>query len=619
MIKFDCYDRNHKYPLGAIRCGEKMHFRIGVKEDIDIHHINFILRRDESVSITLSHTQTDGGYDFFEGDITINTAGLYFYRFELVRKNGIMLFSGTRDGHTAQIGDWLNEWRLAAYEHDFHTTDDTKGAVMYQIFPDRFYKADGVDISGAHNERIVHESWDERPYCFYDYPDFKCNDFFCGNLLGIEQKLPYLKSLGVTHIYLNPIFESAENHRYSTSDYMRIDPYLGDIVHFKSLCKSAKDMNIKIILDGVFSHTGDDSKYFNKYGHFDSIGAYNSTKSPYYDWYDFKKYPDTYECWWGFKTLPNVHETNPSYMDFITGENGVLRHWMREGAYGWRLDVADELPDEFLKKIRLAVKAEDPDAIIIGEVWENAVTKCSYGAQRRFLLGEQCDTVMNYPFSNAIVDYVINGNADKFYLSVMQIVNDYPSPSLKCLMNMLSTHDTSRIINKLSGAATPERRFEADAKLTEQEKKLGASRVMTAAILQYTLPGIPCIFYGDEVGIEGFGDPACRKPFPWGKENNELLEIHKKLGEMRGKYANSLESDIEFECHTNGVLQYKRGDLIIVVNMSRKSIPVPSGKTVISIGVKNGIITNGGAIILEQAKQGEIYEKTSYDLQPKLR
>lgn len=602
MIKFDCYSTEYKSPPGALRSESNMHFCVKVREDILLDHVNLIVRGEKTKNFTLKQTKCSDGYSFYEGDVSLKEAGLYYYRFELVRPNGIMLFAGTRDGHTAQIGDWLGEWRLAVYEKDFYTTTGTEGAVMYQIFPDRFNRAKNVDTSGAHNERIEHGDWSERPFCFYDYPEYKCNDFFMGNLRGIEEKLGYIKELGVTHIYLNPIFESAENHRYATSDYLRIDPYLGTEEDFVSLCKSAKEYGIKIILDGVFSHTGDDSKYFNRYSHFEGDGAYNSKESPYYEWYDFKNYPDSYECWWGFKTLPNVKETNPAYMEFITGEQGVLRYWMKKGAFGWRLDVADELPDEFLEAVRNAVKSESKDAVIIGEVWENAVTKCSYGAQRRFLLGKQCDSVMNYPFSNAITDFVIGGNAEKFYSTVMQIVSDYPEPSLKCLMNMLSTHDTTRIINKLSGATPPERRLEADCYLSEKEKEVGRARVKVAAMLQYTLPGIPCLYYGDEAGVEGFGDPACRKTFPWGKEEGELLDLHRLLGKIRNEYKFDFDRTIEFIKKEKGIVCYRRGNICVTVNLSGKETAFPEGEVLASTQTECKTLENGNAVIMRSIK-----------------
>ena len=592
MIHFDSYNVKYRSPFGAARCGTPVHFLL--ETDHEISYVNLVVRKDD-VSHSAKLLPTSHGV--FEGDFTFTEKGLYYYRFELVRQNGTMLFAGTTDGHTAAIGDWLSEWRIAAYDKAFHTSSDTAGAVMYQIFPDRFFKADGVFTGTTANERIIHKSWDERPHCFYDYECFKCNDFFMGNLKGIEQKLDYIKSLGVTHIYLNPIFESAENHRYSTSDYTKIDPYLGDTRHFTELCKKAKEYDIKIILDGVFSHTGDDSIYFNKYKHYGNGGAYNDKTSPYYDWYNFKNYPDEYECWWGFETLPNVRESAPSYMEYITGENGILRRWLRLGALGWRLDVADELPDEFLEAVRKAVKAEDPDALIIGEVWENAVTKVSYGSRREFLLGTQCDTVMNYPFLNAVTDFVVNGDSKAFYESVMQILSDYPAPSVDCLMNMLSTHDTARVLCRLGADTVPERRYQADAKLTPEQRERGIERLLTATVIQFTLPGIPCVFYGDEAGVEGFGDPSCRATFPWGREEQRLLDIHKKLGKLRNDNKADFSKPILFERFDSGVLCYTRGSLCITVNNSGAPVKIEDNKTLFSLKVKDGNILSGGAVI----------------------
>jgi len=484
------------------------------------------------------------------------------------------------------------------------------GAVMYQIFPDRFYKADGVDIKGVKNERIMHESWDEKPSCCYDYPGFRCNDFFGGNLKGIEQKLDYIKSLGVTLIYLNPIFESAENHRYSTSDYLKIDPVLGSDGDFISLCAKALEYDIKIILDGVFSHTGADSIYFNKYNHYDSIGAYNSKYSPYYNWYNFTSYPDSYDCWWGFKTLPNVRETSADYLEFITGEQGVLRHWMRLGANGWRLDVADELPDEFLDSVRHAVKSQNEQGLIIGEVWENAVTKHSYGCQRRFLRGKQCDSVTNYPFACAIVDFIKSHNAQRFYLDVMEILNDYPAPAVSCLMNVLSTHDTARIINRLALDSLPPRKCQSASELTASQKQRGTELLMSAVVMQFTLPGVPCVFYGDEAGLDGFEDPFCRKTYPWGKENNTLLKLHKKLGIIRNNHSKDFLSDIEFVASSASVVHYTRGELHIIVNMSEGKMSLEGLQPITGCKFNSDYIFSGGAAVLR--RRG--YEENTSDI-----
>lgn len=583
MIKFDSYSIQHKDPFGAVRSKSDIKFTVHVNKKLETDHVNLVVRDDKPMQFRLENSGVDGDYAIFSGIVSIEESGLYRYRFELVNAAGIMVFCGTDDGHTAKTGDWLPEWQLFVYDSDFETSDIPDGAIMYQIFPDRFYKAEGVDTDGAKNKRVIHESWNERPYCHYDYPEYRCNDYFMGNLRGIEQKLPYLKSLGVTHLYLNPIFESAENHRYCTSDYLKIDPYLGTTDDFISLCERAHENDIKVILDGVFSHTGDDSIYFNKYKHYGEGGAYNDKSSPYYDWYTFKGSRDKYECWWGFKTLPNVNETNEKYLKFITGDGGVLHHWLKLGADGYRLDVADELPDLFLEKLRKAVKCYNPDALIIGEVWENAVTKESYGAQRRFLQGKQCDTVMNYPFLNAIVDYVIGGDAERFYSRVMEIVDMYPEPSLRCLMNMLSTHDTARIINRLGALTVPDRRLHADARLTDEQYSTGVTRFMTAAALQYTLPGIPCIYYGDEAGLQGFSDPSCRGTYPWGSENKVLLKLHTELGQLRRMYAAEFSKPIAFEKHEDGVICYRRGKIRVSVGEAEHAgkIVWAAGDTVI--------------------------------------
>lgn len=602
MIKFDCYDKKHKSEYGAIRCAHPVRFSVHANVSLETEHINMIVRSKELTrTFRLDKYETDDDWDIFSGYITLDNPGFYRYRFELVKANGIMYFAGTKDGHTAVIGDWLPEWKVYAYNGDF-ATPDLPGCVMYQIFPDRFYRPDDFSPLQAKNERIIHGSWNEKPYCCYDYAGFKCNDFFCGSLSGIQQKLEYIKALGVTHIYLNPIFESAENHRYSTSDYMNIDPYLGDNSDFISLCRKAREYDIKIILDGVFSHTGDDSIYFNKYNHYDSVGAYNDKSSKYFSWYNFSRYPDDYDCWWGFKTLPNVNEKNKDYMDFITSENGVLRHWMKLGACGWRLDVADELPDEFLEAVRKAVKTENPDALIIGEVWENAVTKCSYGAQRKFLEGNQCDSVMNYPFANAVCEFLKTKNAEKFYDSVMEIINDYPAPAVRWLMNMLSSHDTARIINRLALDSMPDRSCQSSAQLSEQQREHGIELMKIAVFLQFTLPGIPCIFYGDEAGLDGFEDPFCRAAFPWDNIEKTLLNLHRRLGIIRNEYKEDFLKDIEFLCHSSNIISYMRGKLKIIINLSDTDYPMEDFTPLVCHNCENGFIKSGGAAILRRTE-----------------
>ncbi len=399
------------------------------------------------------------------------------------------------------------------------------------------------------------------------------NDYFCGDLRGIEQKLDYLKSLGVTCVYLNPIFEAQSNHRYDTADYEKIDPLLGTEKDFCSLCRSAEKLGIKIILDGVFSHTGDDSKYFNRYSRYDSLGAYQSKSSPYFRWYKFNEWPDDYESWWGIKILPEVIEENPDFIDYITGSDGIARKWLRLGAAGWRLDVADELPDEFLDSFRKAVKEEKNDALVLGEVWEDASNKSSYGKLRRYLLGDQLDSVMNYPFANAVIDFVREANAELFASRVMSIVENYPKEVLDVLMNHISTHDTMRAITALAGESCSfrDRKWQSTHSLDEKDYAYGVRLLKAASAMQFALPGVPTVYYGDEAGMQGYKDPFNRRCYPWGKENPELIEWYKTLGKVRAE--NPVFKDGRFEILSSvaGCVAFSRkndSEAILVISNS---------------------------------------------------
>ncbi|MCL2885022.1 MAG: glycoside hydrolase family 13 protein, partial [Oscillospiraceae bacterium] len=346
----------------------------------------------------------------------------------------------------------------------------------------------------------------------------------------------YLKKMGVTCLYLNPIFEAHTSHRYDTADYTEIDPLLGTEADFAALCKAARQCGIRVLLDGVFSHTGADSVYFNKNGRYDSLGAYQSTASPYAPWYQFQAWPDSYAAWWGFPTLPEVNEMEPSYLDFITGEGGVARRWLAAGASGWRLDVADELPDAFIETLRKAVKAEKPDALLLGEVWEDASDKISYGERRRYLLGGELDSVMNYPFRTAMLRFVRGeGGARELHNAVLDIAEHYPPPVLRLLMNPLSTHDTPRALTALAGADATgkDKNWQAATHLSDEARARGTRLLKLAGALQYCLPGVPCLYYGDEAGLEGYADPFNRGCYPWGKEDTELMDWFCKLGALR--------------------------------------------------------------------------------------
>ena len=470
--------------------------------------------------------------EWWDINISFDT-GLYFYHFTYETPFG----TGNIFLHSAGCGEITpegKEWQLTVYDKDYKTPDWIKGGIMYQIFPDRFFKGKG-NIKNVPEDRIIHENTSDIPV-WKPNKEGKIlnNDYYGGNLKGIEEKLPYIASLGVNVIYLNPIFEAHSNHRYNTADYSKIDSLLGDEKDFKALCKKAKEYGIKIILDGVFSHTGSDSIYFNREGRYNSVGAFNSNESPYKDWFTFEE-NGKYKSWWGIDTLPETNEDNESFIEYIAGKKGIAEKWLKCGAYGYRLDVADELPDKFLDEFCKSVKSLNKDYVVIGEVWEDATNKISHGGRRKYLLGEQLDSVMNYPFASAILTFMRYGVAENFMESVVTICENYPKTSLDCLMNHIGTHDTARILTSLiyDSIEHKPRNIQVDCKLNEEEYKKAKDLLKCATVLQYTLPGFPSIYYGDEAGVQGGGDPFNRSFFPWGAEDRDITEWYQRLGKVR--------------------------------------------------------------------------------------
>jgi len=608
-VRYDAWDPSCKRPFGAVSTETEITLRISVARGAHPQRAYVILRKDGLNDLKVTEdkfythiTEHDGVRKIlfsqvssslrattYEVKFTVEEAGLYFYRFEVETPKGT-LFIGRGENAAATVGDYLPEWQLTVYRSDYHAPTDLQKGVMYQIFPDRFLRGSKDPLPRTRSPRIIHKTWEERPLYNGDIPNYEATDFFGGDLEGIRQKLPYLKELGVTIIYLNPIFESASNHRYNTANYMAIDPFLGDEQDFKRLCKEAGELGIKIILDGVFSHTGSDSIYFDKNGHYGGIGAWESKDSPFYSWYKFTE--SGYECWWGFPTLPNVNETDPGFMEYICGDKGVLHHWMDCGAAGWRLDVADELPDEFLYRLRKSVKGYDPDKYILGEVWEDASIKCSYGARRPYLLGEQLDSVMNYPWRDAILSFVKTGNEAAFYTAVMTIMDHYPAPSLATLMTPLSTHDSVRVLTDLGVGHEVAYNERGDYVMTPEEYALGVSRLKLAAALQYTLPGFPSLYYGDEAGMYGYGDPWCRKTMKWDKIDKDLRDHFVSLGALRTNYPDEFTKPLRFFDLETGVIAYSRGRLLIVVNASGNDYQWPAM-------VKELIFSTGSASVSE--------------------
>ena len=466
--------------------------------------------------------------------------GLVWYDFKALDERGHWMYYGNNRDKLGGVGQLYQDpppaFQITVYDPAFAPPAYLREGIMYQIFPDRFHRSRLPQ--SQRKDRVLHQEWDEPPFINADARsgDNWALDFFGGDLEGIRQKLPYLKDLGITVLYLNPIFEARTNHRYDTGDYMKIDPLLGNAEDFRRLCKDAARMGIRVLLDGVFSHTGEDSLYFNRYGSYPSLGAFQSKDSPYYPWYRFNNYPNSYASWWGIPTLPEVNKDEPSYRQFIMGEQGVARHWLAQGASGWRLDVADELPMDFLRQLRRAVRGQDPQAVLLGEVWEDASNKNAYGQMRSYVLGDTLDSVMNYPLREALIRFLTHEvPAWQVVRQIRSLQENYPVPFFYSLMNLMGSHDRARILNMLAKKdyqhlPTLQRR----GLLMDDRLRLAAiGRMEQMLAIIVALPGMPSLYYGDEAGMEGASDPFCRGTFPWGREDPRTMDIFRKAFRLR--------------------------------------------------------------------------------------
>lgn len=506
--------------------------------------------------------------------------GLYFYRFRL--GDGTPLCRRCDGSAAFGEGDW---WQLTVYAPDYTVPERFAGKVMYQIFPDRF-AASGTPKEGVPADRHLHADWCEAPKCAPDADGvFRCDDYFGGDLRGITEKLDALEELGAEVLYLNPIFEAHSNHRYNTADYFKIDPLLGTEQDFITLCEEAHRRGMLVVLDGVFNHTGSDSIYMNREGRYASRGAYGDPQSPYADWYCWKDAAHReYESWWGFLTLPNLNEQSQSYREFLCGENGVLRHWLRLGADGWRLDVVDEIPDFLVREIRTAVKAEKPDALLLGEVWDDASNKIAYGEQRQYLMGKELDSVMNYPLRTALLRFLQSGDGEGFGSSLMTLLENYPRPTRSVLMNLLSSHDVPRAITALGGVPMEQNGREWQREhntLTVAQYYRGRQLFMLGTMACFALPGCPCIYYGDEAGLVGYADPFNRGTYPWGKEDTGLRECIRQLCRMRREHPALREGEVIPIKFGKNCAAWRRAlpeeTISFCVNPGDEPLPLPEG------------------------------------------
>jgi len=561
MIYFNPLDEKCKSPFGAVKVNETVTFNI----ECNGFSQGYIYLNEEKKELEATKTG-------FTLSVSFDKGVLIFYYFMLVTENGIKVFIENSDNKFT-VNEPTNLFQLTVYETDGAPKWFREG-IAYQIFPDRF--AVGEYINRTKNDGFIYENWNTVPqYIRNEKSEIATWDYFGGNLRGIIEKLDYIKSLNVSVIYLNPIFESNSNHRYSTADYSKIDSMLGTEEDFKNLIAEADKRGIKIILDGVFSHVGADSIYFNKFRRYGDSGAYNDKNSPYFPWFKFKSYPNEYESWWGVYDLPDVDELNESYIDYIlTDENSIVKKWTKMGIGGWRLDVADEIPDEFLEILYRTVKEINPDAVIIGEVWEDASNKIAYGKQRTYFTRRELDCVMNYPMRDNLLAF-FRGEVTSFDIknAFDTLMENYPHNSFYGNFNSLGTHDVSRIYTI--------------CKHINQEN--AETLLKTLVNLQFTFPGTPCIYYGDEAGLEGAEDPDNRRTFPWGKENTEIAEIYKTVSDTRNSSSLLKSGKTKFIAPNKdvfGIIRYtdtdsytilaNRASAPVTVNLDNNEITIPA-------------------------------------------
>lgn len=562
-IMHDSQNSWFREPFGAVAINTDI--RISIEADyVNDIYLHITWSNNSWSEQKMDNTQKKNFPNTFIYTANINSGsetGLLFYYFKII-KNGNVFYYGNNDQSLGGVGKVYqfspNSYQITVFK-ECSVPKWYKEGIIYQIFVDRFYNGnENHYVQNTKSNRFIYGDWNDKPMYIKNRDGSIARwDFFGGNLKGVIEKLGYLKELGISIIYLNPIFEAASSHKYDTGDYKKIDPMFGDEEIFKTLCKKANELGIHIILDGVFSHTGSDSRYFNKEGNYDEIGAYQSRDSKYYSWYQFDNFPNVYRCWWGIQNQPNTNELTPSFLDYIINDDdSVLNKWMTLGADGWRLDVADELPDEFIFQFKKKMKENKDDSVLIGEVWEDASNKESYGTRRKYFLGEELDSTMGYPFRKDIIDFLIGNIKSGMYIQRCNSIREnYPHENYYSHMNLLGTHDTERILTLF-----------ADKRGMDKARKL----LFCAVTILMTFPGVPHIYYGDEAGLQGEKDPDNRRAYQWGHEDEEILSFYKKLIAFRNNSNEVKKGSIVFEWVNDDIIKYsrefKKDKVIVIVN-----------------------------------------------------
>ncbi len=566
---------------GAFSRGDEVRYELRLPRAVMPHGVAMYIWREsggEAVRYEMARIRLDRGADLFAVTLKMKDVaarfgaetGLYYYGFDFLSKNEEKMFvkQSGRDGLPEFRAGEFDEgaFALTVYDRKYPAPEEWYGGIIYHIFVDRF-AASGRTQPKPYAKMA---DWNGGITEYPEYPGAPLANetFFGGDLYGVRDKLDHIASLGVTCIYLSPVFEAHSNHKYDTGDFERVDSMFGGKRALDSLLRAAEKRGIRVILDGVFNHTGSDSKYFNREGTYGSLGAYRSKKSKYYRWYSFYDYPDEYESWWGIKILPRVNSSDGTYIDYISGDGGIIDKYTSSGVSGWRLDVVDELSDEFVDALaerahRSAEKRGGVTPLIIGEVWEDASCKIAYGRRRRYFTGNQLDSVMNYPVRASLIEFLLQRDGDGLRRSLSIVWEHYPREIVHAVMNILGTHDTMRIITVLAGDP-PEGKKNSELavkRMTPEQYERGVALVRLGYMINATIPGIPSIYYGDEVGVEGYSDPFNRLPFPWGNENRELLGFYRELGKIRRENSVYAKGEL-YLCSfgIDGFFMFGRGD-----------------------------------------------------------
>ncbi len=521
----------------ALGVGERLRLTVTVPRRLGALGVTLLLTSDGGEERRPMHYGgLREGADLYEVELVLPSVGLYRYAFLVASPLGE--FYGLKDGLGRRVtfarGAEGRRFQLLATHFRYPPPRWLYGGILYHVFVDRFRRSGDPPLRA---DAIRNDDWEEG---IPAYPrergaPLENNEFFGGTLDGIREKLPDIAALGVNCLYLSPIFEAYSNHKYDTGDYETVDAMFGGEPALVRLLEEAGRCGIRLVLDAVFNHTGSDSVYFNKKGRYPTLGAYQSVASPYYPWYRFRRHPEEYESWWGIDILPRLDPAEPSLRRFFVGEGGIVDRYARMGIGGLRLDVVDELTDDFVVDIKARLASVSPDAVLFGEVWEDASHKVAYGQRKRYYEGEELDGVMNYPLRTGLIEYLRRGATERLAYALLEVLPNMPKRIADATMNLLGSHDTVRILTALAGKSEGGYTMEelATLRLSEEEYAKGRRLLILGYLILATLPGIPSIYYGDEVGLEGYSDPFNRRPYPWHRRDAVLLSAYRYIGRMR--------------------------------------------------------------------------------------